>query len=184
MKKYIWIKFSNGTIFSYTYEIKGNYLLLGSSSKYGGLMTLLHGSKIIVDDNILKSMNKRYTEVFISFDNGIKQKVFATFDENFIGMMDDEYYFDKKENITRTFNNNLIFIDTNLNEHDFEWDFSFNSNNNTLEFEVDFKEDIYDKSVRICIHKRIRNEQKFNGLESLIAQLKNDETTVRSYFNL
>ncbi len=55
----------------------------------------------------------------------------------------------------------------------------------TIEVNIfDFKEDIYDKSVRICLHKRIRNEQKFDGLESLIAQLKNDETTVRSYFNL
>jgi riboflavin kinase/FMN adenylyltransferase len=55
----------------------------------------------------------------------------------------------------------------------------------TIEVNIfDFKEDIYDKSVRICLHKRIRNEQKFDGIESLIDQLKNDEITVRSYFNL
>ncbi len=55
----------------------------------------------------------------------------------------------------------------------------------TIEVNIfDFKEDIYDKSVRICLHKRIRNEQKFDGLDSLIDQLQHDEITVRSYFNL
>jgi len=48
----------------------------------------------------------------------------------------------------------------------------------------DFKEDIYEKSVRICLHKRIRNEQKFDGIASLTTQLKQDEKTIRSYFHL
>lgn len=48
----------------------------------------------------------------------------------------------------------------------------------------DFDEVLYDKPIRVCLHKRIRNEQKFDTIESLTAQLKNDETTVRSYFRL
>lgn len=48
----------------------------------------------------------------------------------------------------------------------------------------DFKEDIYEKSVRVCLHKRIRNEHKFDGIASLTTQLKQDEKTVRSYFHL
>jgi riboflavin kinase/FMN adenylyltransferase len=55
----------------------------------------------------------------------------------------------------------------------------------TIEVNIfDFKEDIYDKSVRICLHKRIRNEQKFDGLDALIKQIKDDEITIRSYFKL
>lgn len=48
----------------------------------------------------------------------------------------------------------------------------------------DFNEDIYEKSVRVCLHKRIRNEQKFDGITSLTAQLNHDEKTIRSYFHL
>lgn len=48
----------------------------------------------------------------------------------------------------------------------------------------DFNEDIYEKSVRVCLHKRIRNEQKFDGITSLTAQLNQDEKTIRSYFHL
>jgi riboflavin kinase/FMN adenylyltransferase len=48
----------------------------------------------------------------------------------------------------------------------------------------DFKEVIYEKSVRVCLHKRIRNEHKFDGIASLTTQLKQDEKTIRSYFHL
>jgi riboflavin kinase/FMN adenylyltransferase len=48
----------------------------------------------------------------------------------------------------------------------------------------DFNEDIYEKSVRVCLHKRIRNEQKFDGITSLTAQLNQDEKTIRAYFHL
>jgi riboflavin kinase/FMN adenylyltransferase len=55
----------------------------------------------------------------------------------------------------------------------------------TIEVNIfDFKEDIYEKSVRVCLHKRIRNEHKFDGIASLTTQLKQDEKTVRSYFHL
>lgn len=55
----------------------------------------------------------------------------------------------------------------------------------TIEVNIfDFTEDIYDKSIRICLHKRIRNEQKFDGIEALISQLKTDEITVRTYFGI
>lgn len=48
----------------------------------------------------------------------------------------------------------------------------------------DFKDDIYGKSVRICLHKRIRNEEKFDSIDSLITQLKQDEKTIRTYFHI
>jgi riboflavin kinase/FMN adenylyltransferase len=55
----------------------------------------------------------------------------------------------------------------------------------TIEVNIfDFKEDIYEKSVRVCLHKRIRNEHKFDGIASLTTQLKQDEKTIRSYFHL
>lgn len=41
----------------------------------------------------------------------------------------------------------------------------------------DFKEDIYGKKLEIFVIQRIRNEQKFSGLESLQAQLKKDHRT-------
>jgi riboflavin kinase/FMN adenylyltransferase len=43
----------------------------------------------------------------------------------------------------------------------------------------DFNEDIYGEKLEISVVQRIRDEQKFNGLESLQAQLKKDKETTQ-----
>lgn len=55
----------------------------------------------------------------------------------------------------------------------------------TLEVHLfDFSSDIYQETVRIIFHHRIRAEQKFENLDALKNQLKQDEVTVRNYFSL
>jgi riboflavin kinase/FMN adenylyltransferase len=55
----------------------------------------------------------------------------------------------------------------------------------TIEVHIfDFSEDIYNQNVKIKFFEKIREEQKFNGLDSLINQLNKDEVIVRSYFQL
>ncbi|TGK32413.1 bifunctional riboflavin kinase/FAD synthetase [Leptospira gomenensis] len=57
---------------------------------------------------------------------------------------------------------------------------TFGENPLTLESHIfDFQNDIYGKTVRITFTERIRNEAKFEGIEALVAQLKNDETQSR-----
>ena len=46
----------------------------------------------------------------------------------------------------------------------------------------DFDEDIYGEEVVIYFNKRIRNEQRFDGLESLANQLKKDESEIREFY--
>lgn len=43
---------------------------------------------------------------------------------------------------------------------------------------LDFNEDIYNQSVVICFMSKIRDEQKFNGIEALIEQLQKDKQKV------
>lgn len=47
---------------------------------------------------------------------------------------------------------------------------------------LDFEEDIYDKEIVVYFHKRIRDEKRFPGLDSLVNQLKSDEKEIRAYF--
>lgn len=47
---------------------------------------------------------------------------------------------------------------------------------------LDFEEDIYDKDVVIYFCKRIRDEKRFPGLDSLVSQLKLDEKEIRAFF--
>lgn len=42
----------------------------------------------------------------------------------------------------------------------------------------DFKEDIYNKNLRVSFYKKIRNEEKFTGLKELKAQLDKDKEVV------
>lgn len=44
---------------------------------------------------------------------------------------------------------------------------------------IDFNADIYHKEMKIEFVRRIRPERKFNGLEELVAQLKEDRDTVK-----
>ncbi|MDV6235852.1 bifunctional riboflavin kinase/FAD synthetase [Leptospira ellisii] len=57
---------------------------------------------------------------------------------------------------------------------------TFGENPLTLESHIfDFQNYIYDKKVRITFTERIRNEAKFEGIEALVAQLKDDEIQSR-----
>jgi riboflavin kinase/FMN adenylyltransferase len=47
---------------------------------------------------------------------------------------------------------------------------------------LDFDGDVYGQPVDICFYKRLRDEQKFNGLDELKAQLERDRETTRRYF--
>ena len=46
----------------------------------------------------------------------------------------------------------------------------------------DFQQDIYEAYLALCLHERIRSEQKFENLAALKSQLQKDEQSVRSYF--
>ncbi|RHX81577.1 bifunctional riboflavin kinase/FAD synthetase [Leptospira yasudae] len=57
---------------------------------------------------------------------------------------------------------------------------TFGENAVTLESNIfDFQKEIYDQTVRVTFTERIRDEVKFSGVESLIAQLKQDEISAR-----
>ena len=43
----------------------------------------------------------------------------------------------------------------------------------------DFDADIYGADVRVAFLARLRGETKFNGVEALVAQLRQDETKAR-----
>lgn len=47
---------------------------------------------------------------------------------------------------------------------------------------LDFNESIYGEEVELQWHMRIRDEQKFNGIEELKAQISRDKTTAENYF--
>lgn len=47
---------------------------------------------------------------------------------------------------------------------------------------LNFYQDIYGESVEVAWYQYLREEIKFDGVESLIAQLKKDETDTRRYF--
>lgn len=46
----------------------------------------------------------------------------------------------------------------------------------------DFSKDIYGEEVRVEWHRRIRNEQKFSGIEELKAQIQRDKETAIQFF--
>lgn len=57
-----------------------------------------------------------------------------------------------------------------------------NSNEFELTIEVhilDFNQDIYSEEVTVSFIEKVREEQKFDGLEALVQQLKNDELNIR-----
>ena len=45
----------------------------------------------------------------------------------------------------------------------------------------DFNKDLYNQEIKIEIHSRIRNEKKYNSLDDLKNQLKNDEIISRAF---
>jgi riboflavin kinase / FMN adenylyltransferase len=61
------------------------------------------------------------------------------------------------------------------------------SNENEISIEVhlfDFNENLYDQKIAVRIMNRIRDEQKFDGIDSLIKQLKKDEIFCRNLFDI
>jgi riboflavin kinase/FMN adenylyltransferase len=47
---------------------------------------------------------------------------------------------------------------------------------------LDWDGDLYDQELKVCILDRIRDEVKFESLEALVEQLKDDERYTREYF--
>ncbi len=61
-----------------------------------------------------------------------------------------------------------------------------NSSDYELTIEVhilDFNQDIYSEEVTVSFIKKVRDEEKFSGLEALVAQLKLDEQNIRNILN-
>jgi riboflavin kinase/FMN adenylyltransferase len=55
-----------------------------------------------------------------------------------------------------------------------------NGKNRTIEVHLlDFKDDVYGDNIKVCMLKRLRDEQKFPSIEALIEQIKLDEITAR-----
>ena len=46
----------------------------------------------------------------------------------------------------------------------------------------DFDGDLYDQTLRVSLHKRIRSEQRFENLEDLKNQIESDKTAAISFF--
>ncbi|MGL1921055.1 MAG: bifunctional riboflavin kinase/FAD synthetase [Hyphomicrobiales bacterium] len=49
-------------------------------------------------------------------------------------------------------------------------------------FIFDFDQDIYGKQVKIYLHKYIRGDEKFDGLDALITAIDKDVTQIKQYF--
>ncbi|KIL44932.1 bifunctional riboflavin kinase/FAD synthetase [Jeotgalibacillus soli] len=47
----------------------------------------------------------------------------------------------------------------------------------------DFSESIYGEKVKVEWHRRIRSEQRFNGIQELVAQIEKDKQTALDFFN-
>lgn len=61
---------------------------------------------------------------------------------------------------------------------------TFTNHPHTIEVNyLDWSGDLYDSILKVRILDRIRDEQKFNSLELLVARLKMDEEVTRAYFN-
>lgn len=61
---------------------------------------------------------------------------------------------------------------------------TINGNHQTIEVHFfDFNQDLYNKNLTIELIYFLRDEHKFNSIEALILQLKNDEEIARNYIN-
>ncbi|MCP1124722.1 bifunctional riboflavin kinase/FAD synthetase [Bacillus sp. 3103sda1] len=63
---------------------------------------------------------------------------------------------------------------------------TFKESEKQLSIEVhlfEFQRDIYDESVVVEWHMRIREEKKFNGINELVAQIAKDKKVAEDYFN-
>ena len=59
---------------------------------------------------------------------------------------------------------------------------TLNGKQRTIEIHIlDFSGDLYEKTIRIFLLKRLRDEQKFESLQALTAQIQKDELTARNW---
>lgn len=60
---------------------------------------------------------------------------------------------------------------------------TFREHPHTIEVNfLDWEGDLYDQKIKVAVHERIRDEKKFDTLEDLVAELKQDEQCTRKYF--
>lgn len=60
---------------------------------------------------------------------------------------------------------------------------TFGENDYKLEsYIMDFDQNIYGKNVKIVLHKKIRDNMKFDSVNDLIKQIKEDVSNIRTYF--
>ncbi len=60
---------------------------------------------------------------------------------------------------------------------------TFNGNKTTLEVHIfNFNQDIYSKKVSVSFFHRLRSEKKFNSINELVKQLREDEISVKEQF--
>jgi len=51
-------------------------------------------------------------------------------------------------------------------------------------FILDFDSDIYGKNLSVEVHKKLRDNKKFESQDALVAQMKEDERQAREYFSM
>ncbi len=57
-----------------------------------------------------------------------------------------------------------------------------NGKSKTIEVHLlDFKADVYGDDIKVCVIKRLRDEQKFPSIDDLVIQIKKDEEIARKY---
>ena len=61
---------------------------------------------------------------------------------------------------------------------------TLNGKNQTIEVHLlDFNADLYGKNIQVNLIERLRDEQKFDAIDALFLQIKEDEKTARNYIN-
>lgn len=60
---------------------------------------------------------------------------------------------------------------------------TFEENEFKLEsYILDFDQNIYGKEVKVVLYKKLRNNMKFDSVNELIKQIKEDVSNIRTYF--
>jgi len=79
--------------------------------------------------------------------------------------------------VSSTYNNELVYGMMNIGTNP-----TVDGKSRSVEVHFfDFNEDLYGKTIRIAFLNRLRSEQKFDSVDALKAQLKNDRTVALDY---
>ena len=79
--------------------------------------------------------------------------------------------------VSSTYNNELVYGMMNIGTNP-----TVDGKSRSVEVHFfDFNEDLYGKTIRIAFLNRLRSEQKFDSVDALKAQLKNDRTAALDY---